>query len=62
MAQILMSDLMSHYPQQMIIVGALQQAAGHEELATAGIGCIDFWLVHDLHAQFLGSARPVHSS
>jgi hypothetical protein len=46
----------------MIIIGALQQAAGHEELATAGIGCIDFWLVHDLNAQFLGLARPIHGS
>ena len=46
----------------MIIVGALQQAAGHEELATAGIGCIDFWLVHDLNTQFVNLARPIHGS
>jgi hypothetical protein len=44
----------------MIVIGPPQQAAGDEELATSGIGSIDCWLVHDLHAQFVSSARPVH--
>jgi hypothetical protein len=46
----------------MVIVGALQQAAGNEELATPGVGGIDRRFVHDLHAQFVRLARPVHGS
>jgi hypothetical protein len=31
-------------------------------LATAGIGSIDCRLIHDLYAQFVRLARPVHGS
>jgi hypothetical protein len=45
---------------KLVIVGALQESHGHQELAAAGIAGVNLALVQNAHAHVFQSARTIH--
>jgi hypothetical protein len=59
-AKVLVRHFVSENAAQLLIVSALQQSHGHQELAASGIAGVDFALVQNAHAHFFQSARAIH--
>jgi hypothetical protein len=62
MAKILVGDLVSQHPAQLVIVCPLQKAHGHHKLAPTGIAGIDLGLIHNTDPDFLYWTGVIHGS